>query len=103
MSAIICSEAKAAALVTDHGLHPEVGIRGEAPVEPDLLMAVEASLLKAGKVQEAQVEGLLELVHQLAGQKDVRDVRLDMLHLLGAVRVEARLAKAGDELVLIHC
>ena len=55
----------------------EVEVRGEPPVEPQLLVAEESPRRERGEIEEAEIDRLLDLVGEGAGQQHIRDVRLE--------------------------
>ena len=63
---------------------PEVHVGGEAPVEPDLLLAHRPAAGRGPVVDERQRDGLLELVRAVAREEDPGDVRLAHLHRAGS-------------------
>ena len=64
-----------------HGDDAEVDVGRQAAVEAHLLLAAVPTPLEGAVVDEAEVDRLLDLVGQRAGQEDGRDVRL--VHLDG--------------------
>jgi hypothetical protein len=64
----------------------EVDVRGEAPVELQLLPAALPPALERPVVQEGERDRLVDLVSAFAGEEDPRDVRLSQLDRLRAVR-----------------
>ena len=55
----------------------EIELGRQTTVEPQLFFAIEASSGEAAEVQKTQLERLFDLVCELPGQQDVRNVRLD--------------------------
>ena len=56
--------------------HIEIEVRGEPPVESELLVAEEPPRRKRREVEEAEIDRLLDLVGERAGQEHIRNVRL---------------------------
>ena len=54
--------------------HRLVQFGGEAPVEGQLLLAEEAASFQGGKIQEAEIQGFLDLVGKLPGEDDPGNV-----------------------------
>jgi hypothetical protein len=73
-----------------------------AAVEADLRVAGGAASLKAGEIDEAEVNGLLELVDVVIDQEYPRDVRLDELDRGGRLWV-CRLVQQGLHVVGQGC
>jgi hypothetical protein len=82
------------ALLRHDRLHAEVGMVAQAPVQLDLGLAGAPALLEGGVVQEAEVDGLLELEHARAPQEHDGDVSLR--HLDGAASERAPLRRVAQ-------
>ena len=78
-------------------VHPQVVARGKAPVEPHLLAAHPEASLGRPVVEEREDHRLLDLVGELAGQKDPGPVGLAQLDTLRPVWVEGRIEHRGNE------
>ena len=63
----------------------QIDVRGQPPVQEDLLAAIAPASLQGREVQEAQVHRLLHLVGEVAGEEDHRDV--GVVHLDGHRRM----------------
>jgi hypothetical protein len=61
--------------------------RAAATVEADLCLAGGAPFLKAGEINESEVDGLFELKDFVVDQEYPGDVRLDELDRSGRLRV----------------
>ena len=87
----------------DDGHDVQVGLRAETPVQAQLLLAEVVALLQRREVQKAQVQGLLHLVDEFAGEEEIRDVGLQQLDAVHRVRIgvrrEHRLDVAGQRSV----
>ena len=81
--------------VEGHGHDPEVDLRRQPAVEPDLLLAEVAAPLQRAVVEEPQVDRLLDLVGIGAGQEDDRDVGLADLDRLDRMRADRRPGRRG--------
>ena len=80
-----------------HRHHRLVDLRHRAAVEPQLRLAGLAPARRRGKVQEAEVERLLQFPGVLAGEQHPRDVGLDQAHTTRRVGQHAGLAQAGEQ------
>ena len=78
-----------------HGGHVE--LRREPAADADLFLAKPPAALERGVVEEAEVERLLQLVDERAGEEDPGDVGLDQTDRRGGVRVGLRPAEPLDE------
>ena len=67
------------------GHHAEIETGGQSAIEPNLLLAALPAPLQGGEVQKTQVQRLHELEGAVPDQKDVGDVRFDMLDRAGPV------------------
>ena len=88
--------------VARHRHHPEVDLRGQAAVEAHLLLAVVPAFGQRAEVEEPEFDGLLDLVDEVAGQEDRRDVGLADLHLPDRVGVSGRVREGLDQLGQVH-
>jgi len=68
---------------------PEIEVGGEPAVELHLPPAPVGPLAEGGVVEKAEIDGLLDLVDQLAGEKYGGDVGLGVLDTAGAVGIES--------------
>ncbi len=75
----------------------QVEIVGEALIQAQLFVAIEAALVQAGEIEKAEIHRLLDLVGVGTGQQDPGDVRLDDLEALHRVGVEGRVLQGGDQ------
>ncbi len=66
--------------IAGHGDHPAIDLGCQPAVQADLLVAEVPAFLQRAVVDEAQSDGLLDLVDVRARQEDRRDVRLADLH-----------------------
>ena len=57
--------------------------------------------MQGGKVDEAQVHALAQLVGVVAGEEHARDVRLDDVDALRAVAIRRGVAEEGADLALL--
>ena len=73
--------------------HPEVNIRGEAPVQTHLFLAKIQPLFNGREIQESEVNRLFYLVRVFIGEEYIRDVSLKERNLATAFRVRGRLKK----------
>ena len=81
----------------------EIQPRRGAPVQAHFLEAGVVPLRKRGEVEEAQVDGLLDLVGEVAGQQHGRDVRVDPFDALDRMGIRGRVQQSADErLVLLQ-
>ena len=65
----------------------EVDVRAKPAIEPDLVLAVGQAPLAGREVEEAEVDRLLDLVGERAGQDDPGDVGLAQLDGVGRVPI----------------
>jgi hypothetical protein len=79
-----------------------VNSRRQPAVEPDLLLTEVTPALEGGEVQEAEIDGLLDLVGVRAGEEDDRDVRLADLNPIDRVGIGSGLRQRGDQSVELH-
>ena len=75
----------------------DVELRGEPAADADLLLATPPALLERGIVEETDVDWLLQLVDERAGEKDPRDVGLDQADGGRGVGISSRIAQPLDE------
>ncbi len=80
----------------------EIDRRRQPPVEFDLGAAVLFAQLDGGKIEKTEVDRLLELVDDLSGQKDRRDVGLEEPNLIDRMVIERRLGKGVHECGVIQ-
>ena len=74
--------------------HCQIQLGSEPPVQAQLLFAAMLPALQSGEIQEAEVQRLLELVGVLAGEKDIGDVRFEVLDAPHRMRIGVRLRNA---------
>jgi hypothetical protein len=70
----------------------EVKLRREPRVQPEFLLAEKPSFIQGRGIEETEIDGLLDLVGEVAGEDDERDVRLDYTNGLHWVRIASRIA-----------
>jgi hypothetical protein len=73
--------------------YSQVSVGRQAAIEPNFVFAGLFARLRRAEVEEVEVDGLLALVHIIAGQKDPGDVGLHEIHFGRPVRVERRIAE----------
>ena len=78
-----------------YGLDAEVGLRGQPPVQAELLFTVEFPFFQGREVEKAEIDGLLHLVHFVSGDEDEGDMGLDDINLCRLMGVEFRPAHSG--------
>ncbi len=87
----VSTERKPARSILGYGFDAEVGLRGEPPVQTDLLFAVEFPFFEAREIEKTEIDGLLHLVDFVSDDEDEGDVRLDDIDPLrsdgGRIRV----------------
>ena len=71
------TECKPARGILGYGFDAEVGLRGEPPVQTDLLLAVEFPFFEGREIEETEIDCLLHLVDYVCDDKDERNVCLD--------------------------
>src|SRR5207244_1453571 len=69
----------------------------ETPVEADLVFASDDPPLEAGKVQEAKIDRLFDLVGEPAGQQHPGDVGFVQTDVVSRMRIGRRLQKRLDK------
>jgi len=79
----------------------QIDLRSEAAVKAQLLVAIKMPFFQGGIIKETEVDRLFELVHELTGQEDRRDVGLEELYLFDRVWVEGWIGKGLDELDVV--
>ena len=65
----------------------EIDFRRQPPVQAEFLFAIVFPSFQAGKIQKAQIQGLLDLVGIIAGQQDMRDMGLQVLDSGDGMRI----------------
>ena len=78
------------AFTPDYRHYFQVSIGGKASIEFYLLMAEKAALFQGGVVQIPQINGFLDLVYIITGEKEARHLSLHQLYPLGIVRIGFR-------------
>src|SRR5262249_55988613 len=79
----------------------EVDRRAEPSVQAHLFVAETLAPRAVGEVEEGEPDRLLQLVRERLSDEEMRDVRLQVSHLLGPMRVERRPRHRLDELFLV--
>ncbi len=77
--------------------HVQVDVRCQAAVEADFRFAAGAALVQGGEIQEAQIQGFLQLVGVFPGQDHPGDVGLDEAWGWGLVGIGSGLEQLGDQ------
>src|SRR3990172_9037570 len=85
-----------------YGHYPQVEIRADGRVDPDLLLAVEPPLLQGCEVQEAEVHWFLYLVGVSAREEDEGDVCLNEPDLLRPLAVSPGIQESSYDLFRGH-
>src|SRR5262249_4809283 len=80
--------------------HAEIHGRRETAVQPALVLAQCPAMLGRPRVQEGEVDGLLELVDVRTGEEDVRDVSLNVFHERWMIGMKRRIGERANELRL---
>ncbi len=75
----------------------EVEVRREPPIEAHLVPAEFVAMSEFGGVEERKAHRLFDLVGEIAGQKDVRDMSLPEFDRVGPLGVKARFKHRADE------
>ena len=82
----------------------QIDLRGQTPVQPQFLEAGPMPRLQAEEIEKAEIQRLLELVGEIAGQHHAGDVRVDPAPRLTALWPACRLHQRSDQgLVLLWC
>jgi hypothetical protein len=77
----------------------DIDRRREAAIEPQLLFAAEATPGEGGEIEKAEIERLLDLVREFAGQEYVRDVCFQMRDSRATLAEPRRIGKRGNDRV----
>ncbi len=78
----------------------KVDPRRQAAIEAQFLLAVEAPLFQGAEIQKAEIERLLQLVGELAGEQDMGNVGFQLLDGLDRMRIARRGAQRLDKACL---
>ena len=74
-------------------ISPSASSACQSRVESNLCLARRASLVDRGEVEEAEVDGALDLEHLALAEEDPRDVGFDQLE---AARLQVGLQRSHD-------
>ena len=72
----------------------EVDARRPAPIELELELAVVLAFFQRGVIEESELDRFLDLVGEVSGQQDPRDMGIENPNILDGMIVSAPLAKA---------
>jgi|ERR1051326_6821076 hypothetical protein len=89
-------------LALDQVNDAEVQVGAQASVERDLCFAVGPPLFGSGKIQEPEAHGLAQLVGEVAGQNNPRNVRLHQTDITCWVVEGFRTQEIWQSLVQVH-
>ena len=76
----------------------EIDVRCQPPVELHFVAAGVQALAEAAEIEEAEVQRLLDLVGEFAGEQDPGDMGFDDPHRACRVIVAGRVVQAADQL-----
>ena len=82
--------------------HRQVGVRGQATVEAQLLATEETSPLQGAEVQEAQVDRLLDLIGEIPREEDVGGMGLQVRQPLRRVWIGGRGLEPRDHQCVVR-
>src|SRR5713101_385580 len=83
--------------------YAEVDLWREAAIQANFLFAIMFAFLERTEIEEAEIDGLLELVSKRPREKDDRDVRLMHLDSLRRVRVRLGTRQRFDQRFHFDC
>jgi len=88
--------------VVPDGHDIQVNTRRQAFVQPQFFFAVKFSLFERCEIKEPEIDRFFDLIHVLAGDEDVRNVRLHNFNFLGPVRIKIRTGHLFDNAGMNH-